>query len=167
VPWAVQFPTELVEHGTPELLDRAATALEPVRSTIARFGHEQATFAERVVEAARANTAVREPLRGVLTPRHPSQLYAALLEGALLFVVLWIMRTRVRLPRGAITGTFFILYATLRIVSETFREPDPAWHVGPLSAGQFLSLFFFAVGGAFLVGGLHRRVYEAAFAPRP
>jgi phosphatidylglycerol:prolipoprotein diacylglycerol transferase len=82
------------------------------------------------------------------TPRHPSQLYEAFLEGVVLFCILFFLRTRTRVPRGVITGAFFIFYAALRIIAEFFREPDPAWAVGLLSAGQFLSLFMFAIGSS-------------------
>ena len=77
-------------------------------------------------------------------PRHPSQLYEAALEGALLFVVLAIA---VRLPAvrerpGTVAGLFFIGYGLSRIVVEFFREPDP--QLGFLFAGatmgQLLSL---------------------------
>jgi phosphatidylglycerol:prolipoprotein diacylglycerol transferase len=106
-----------------------------------------------------------EYLRAHLQPRHPSQLYEALLEGVVLFLLLWVMRTRFRVPRGVLTGTFFIAYAALRIIGEVFREPDSAWHMGPFSAGQFLSLFFFLIGGAFLVWGFRTRQYERALLP--
>lgn len=96
------------------------------------------------------------------SPRHPSQLYEAGLEGIVLFTVLWLLRTRARVPRGIITGAFFILYATLRIIGEVFREPDPAWAVGQFSAGQFLSLFLFVIGGVFLVWGWRTQQYESA-----
>jgi phosphatidylglycerol---prolipoprotein diacylglyceryl transferase len=57
------------------------------------------------------------------TPRHPSQLYQFLLEGVLLFVVLWIFS---RQPRrlGVVSGVFLIGYGSLRFVAEYFREPD-------------------------------------------
>ncbi len=97
-----------------------------------------------------------------MLPRHPSQLYEAGLEGVVLFSALWIMRTRMRLPRGIITGAFFVLYAALRIVGEVFREPDPAWSVGQFSAGQFLSLFMFIIGAAFLAWGWRTQQYEHA-----
>ena len=93
-------------------------------------------------------------------PRHPSQLYEAMLEGALLFLVLWLMRTKMRVPRGMITGTFFILYAVLRIVGEFFREPDPAWSVGSITAGQFLSLFLIVIGALFVRYACLHREYE-------
>src|SRR5690606_32630011 len=118
--------------------------------------------------AIRHDPMVQERLREILPPRHPSQIYEALLEGLLLFLVLWILRTRFRVPRGVITGVFFILYAALRIIGEIFREPDPAWAVGTLSAGQFLSLFLFLIGGAFVFWGMRAREYEVGLdQPQP
>jgi phosphatidylglycerol:prolipoprotein diacylglycerol transferase len=109
------------------------------------------------------NPEVRQHLRELLTPRHPSQIYEALLEGVLLFIILWIVRTRLKVPRGVLTGLFFILYAAFRIIGEIFREPDPHWSVGIFSAGQFLSLFMPLLGLAFIVWGFQKRQYEAAF----
>lgn len=106
-----------------------------------------------------------DAIRSMLPPRHPSQIYEALLEGVVLFLLLWIMRTRFRVPRGVLTGTFFIAYALLRIIGEVFRVPDPAWHMGPFSAGQFLSLFFFLIGAAFIAWGCKTRQYERALLP--
>jgi phosphatidylglycerol:prolipoprotein diacylglycerol transferase len=80
----------------------------------------------------------------------------------LLFVILYILRTRFRMPRGVLTGLFFILYAALRIIGEIWRVPDPAWKMGSLSAGQTLSLYFFGIGIAFLVAGVRAKVYEKA-----
>lgn len=150
VPWAVKFPRELLDTAT------GRADLAPVAE--ARLGRS----ASEIVDATPSDPEVQRVLDEILTPRHPSQLYEALLEGAVLFLVLWLLRTRCRMPRGVLTGLFFILYAALRIVAETFREPDPAWAVGSFSAGQFLSLFMFLIGGAFLAWGLKTRHYEAA-----
>ncbi len=106
---------------------------------------------------------VRSYLREILTPRHPSQLYEALLEGVVLFAVLWVLRTRCRLPRGVITGAFFILYAALRIFGEMFRQPDPAWQWHGWSAGQTLSLAMFGIGAAFVAWGWRTQEYERIF----
>ncbi|MEQ1860980.1 MAG: prolipoprotein diacylglyceryl transferase [Chthoniobacteraceae bacterium] len=116
------------------------------------------------LDAIRHDAATRAALLDTLPPRHPSQLYEALLEGVCLFTVLWLLRTRARLPRGVITGIFFILYAALRIVGETFREPDPAWSWLGLSAGQTLSLWMVIVGAGFIAWGLRARQYEPVFA---
>jgi phosphatidylglycerol:prolipoprotein diacylglycerol transferase len=115
------------------------------------------------LDLVRHDPATRAHLREILTPRHPSQLYEALLEGVVLFTVLWLLRTRCRVPRGVLTGAFFILYALLRITGEFFREPDRAWSVGWISAGQFLSLFLLFIGAAFIVWGLRKKEYERAF----
>jgi phosphatidylglycerol:prolipoprotein diacylglycerol transferase len=112
------------------------------------------------LQAIRHEESVRLFLQQSLPPRHPSQIYEALLEGVVLFAALWFLRTRVRVPRGVITGAFFLLYSVLRIVAEIFREPDPAWAVGVLSAGQFLSLFLFVLGTGFLFWGLRHPQYE-------
>lgn len=114
------------------------------------------------LDLIRHDEATRHELRSILAPRHPSQIYEALLEGVVLFAALWILRTKLRVPRGVITGVFFILYAVLRIVGEMFREPDTAWHAGPLSAGQTLSLFMIVIGAVFVVWGFRTGEYERA-----
>jgi phosphatidylglycerol:prolipoprotein diacylglycerol transferase len=116
------------------------------------------------LDLIRNDESVRAQLRDILAPRHPSQLYEALLEGVVLFAALWLLRTRGRVPRGILTGAFFILYAVLRIIGEMFREPDPAWQIGPVSAGQFLSIFLVFIGLAFLTWGWRKKEYERVFA---
>jgi phosphatidylglycerol:prolipoprotein diacylglycerol transferase len=147
VPWAMLFPSEL--HDDPALQERLGVAGSEQVDAFLKAAHQQPELADR--------------LREVLTPRHPSQLYEAALEGVVLFLAMWLLRTRFRLPRGVITGAFFILYAVLRIVCEFFREPDRAWSVGPISAGQFLSIFMVAIGAAFIACGLRAREYERVF----
>tara|TARA_Y100001934_G_scaffold243256_1_gene299715 strand:- start:13657 stop:14508 length:852 start_codon:yes stop_codon:yes gene_type:complete len=73
--------------------------------------------------------------RGGPQPRHPSQLYEALLEGALLLVVLAILvrKDRIRLRRGTLFGLFLAGYGATRAFAELFREPDA--HLGFLLAG--------------------------------
>jgi phosphatidylglycerol---prolipoprotein diacylglyceryl transferase len=74
-------------------------------------------------------------------PRHPSQLYQFLLEGLLLFVLLWLYGRRLRQP-GQVSAAFLVGYGSLRFVAEFFREPDA--HLGLLgwgwTMGQWLSL---------------------------
>jgi phosphatidylglycerol---prolipoprotein diacylglyceryl transferase len=87
-------------------------------------------------------------------PRHPSQLYEAVLEGLVLLVVLAIMIRRGALLRpGLIIGAFAVGYSLARIACEFFREPDPQlgflW--GGLTMGMLLSLPLLAAGIAFIV----------------
>ena len=59
-------------------------------------------------------------------PRHPSQIYEALMEGVLLFTVMLLLarRQELRSRFGLLTGAFLVGYAIARIVGEFFREPD-------------------------------------------
>ena len=84
---------------------------------------------------------------GTLVPRHPSQLYEAFLEGALLFTVLWLFSRKPR-TAGAVGALFCIGYGLVRFIVEYFREPDSYLGLGllGLSRGQWLSLPVMAVG---------------------
>ena len=93
---------------------------------------------------------MKEALRTILTPRHPSQFYEAFFEGIVLFIILWIVRTRTRQPNGVLTGLFFVCYAVFRIAVEYFREPD-APLVGMFTRGQFFSFFLIVIGLAFII----------------
>ena len=64
--------------------------------------------------------------RGGPVARHPSQIYQALMEGLLLFLVLFLLSRReaIRARFGMLTGVFLIGYAMARITGEFFREPD-------------------------------------------
>ncbi|MGR8918090.1 MAG: prolipoprotein diacylglyceryl transferase [Gammaproteobacteria bacterium] len=69
-------------------------------------------------------------------PRHPSQLYEALLEGLVLFVLLYLVTRRAR-PPGTATAVFLIGYGVFRSAVEFVREPDA--HIGYL-AGDWLTM---------------------------
>lgn len=148
VPWAMQFPKELFDN--PEMGQRATV------ECMSRID-PQLNSVDLVVEASRTSQPVRELLSHILTPRHPSQLYEAAMEGLALFVALWFLRTRTRMPQGVVTGAFFILYACFRIFGEQFREPDIGipFTLG-LTRGQFLSLFMIVIGAAFVIVGYKR-----------
>jgi phosphatidylglycerol:prolipoprotein diacylglycerol transferase len=79
-------------------------------------------------------------VNGVQVPRHPSQLYEAVLEGLVLQLVLIVVRFRSR-REGAVALSFMAGYAILRIVGEQFREPDVqiGFWFGSITQGQLLS----------------------------
>jgi phosphatidylglycerol:prolipoprotein diacylglycerol transferase len=139
VAWAMQFPKELLDH--PAEADRAVAACAQIDPSL--------TTPEAIVGAVHRQSQVKEVLRTILTPRHPSQLYEAFFEGVILFAILWIVRTRTRQPNGVLAGLFFICYAIFRIVIETFREPD-ATLISGFTRGQFFSFFLIAIGVAFV-----------------
>ena len=77
-----------------------------------------------------------------LTPRHPSMLYEAFLEGLVLFLILWGFSSRPR-QTGMVSGMFLLCYGVFRFLVEFVREPDA--HLGYLvwqwvTMGQLLSL---------------------------
>ncbi|MCC5850857.1 MAG: prolipoprotein diacylglyceryl transferase [Verrucomicrobia bacterium] len=126
-PWGVVFPLERGEFGPGGQLEAQRYDLDLLRQYVER---------------------------GWLEPRHPSQLYQALLEGFLLFVVLFLLR---RSPwseakAGRLSITFLIGYGLARFSMEFFREPDFGARVffGWMSTGQFLTLFMFALAGVMI-----------------
>ncbi len=97
-------------------------------------------------------------------PRHPSQLYEALLEGLLLFCILWPLRAKPwqnppsdRWPHGSLLALFLILYGICRFLIEFFREPDAQLGLlfFGLSMGQLLCAVM--IGAGILIYFLRRR----------
>ncbi|MCK5249866.1 MAG: prolipoprotein diacylglyceryl transferase [Spirochaetaceae bacterium] len=84
--------------------------------------------------------------------RHPSQLYEAFFEGIVLFIILWLLRKRIR-TRGAMLALFLMGYGFLRFFIEYTREPDA--HLGfvvfQLSMGQLLCIAMILAGGALIL----------------
>ena len=80
-------------------------------------------------------------------PRHPSQLYEALLEGIMLFLILNLI-FKFKKIKGYISAYFLILYSFFRIVSEQFRLPDEhlGYVLGNLSMGSVLSIIILLIG---------------------
>src|ERR1044072_3035112 len=142
VPWAMQFPKELLERANTAEAETALAACQQVDPSL--------NSVEALVEGVRTHPQYVNVLRGILTPRHPSQLYEALLEGAVLFAILWCVGTRVRTPNGFLTGLFMVCYGGFRLVVQYFREPDAAL-IGMFTRGQFFSFFVVALGIGFIV----------------
>ena len=89
-------------------------------------------------------------------PRHPTQLYEAILEGAVLFAILWWMfwKTEARYQPGKLVGAFGLFYGLFRFAVEFVREPDSQLvefaRATGLHMGQWLSIPLI-VGGAWLM----------------
>lgn len=92
--------------------------------------------------------------------RHPSQLYQALCEGLILFIVLWWFSSKPR-PRMAVSAVFLTGYGLARFIVEFFREPDNGQlFIGWMSKGQFLSLPMILVGLWMLWHAYQKKVYD-------
>ena len=81
-------------------------------------------------------------------PRHPSQLYEALLEGLFLFLILIYFRNKFSNKPGVISGLFLIIYSIFRFIIEFYRVPDEqlGYILLNLTMGQVVSLIFIISG---------------------
>lgn len=173
LPWAVQFPQDMFTwlgkgdeatlskhaqnlsnlwpavHQAQPLLDEQAYRLHLARMTT---DGESARLIEQAVQhvylaVQKGNAQVIEALAPVLETRHPSQIYAALVEGLLMFCILMFIWRRPRRP-GVIAGGLLVGYPIVRIFNEFFRMPDE--HLGfrmlGLTRGQWLSVWVFIFG---------------------
>ena len=155
--WAVQFPSEVYEWASQiqreklESLHEAVSALgvslnRPWQEIVEDFPlvGQKAVYStlEQLVKATQeGNQAVIKALSQVLSPRYPSQLFQAFLEGFLLVLfLLWVWRK----PRkhGVMASYFGMGYCFMRVLGENYRMPDS--HIGfelwNLTRGQWLSL---------------------------
>ncbi len=95
-------------------------------------------------------------------PRHPSQVYQFLMEGLLLFVLLW-MYARKERKEGQVAAAFLFGYGVFRFIAEFFREPDA--HLGLLSLGMSMGQWLcvpMIVGGVALWFWAGERAKELA-----
>lgn len=174
LPWAVKFPQDILlwPAQAPERLQELAPVVSEIgiSSTTWRGWLEALPLHGVAVEQAlhriiaavqHGNEQITTALAPLLVARHPSQIYQALLEGALLFLVLWWVWRSARKP-GVIAGLFLVLYALVRIVGEQFRMPDA--HIGfqllGLTRGQWLSIVMVLPGLLLLWYALRRRTEE-------
>lgn len=153
---AMKFPLSFYELPA-DTRYHARLALEsamqkPYESLFLRDG--QGAFLEgeegMLCRMCRESDTFRETLGGFLEPRYPSQLFEALGEGLLIFLVLIAIRMRWKnAPAGLFAGLFGVLYAVARITCEFYKEPDDVVWYG-ITKGQWLSFAIFAAGVAFL-----------------
>jgi phosphatidylglycerol:prolipoprotein diacylglycerol transferase len=132
-PLAVQFPQAL--YDDPALFNAFAEA----------YGREPPRRWLDLIQSG--NVELQQAAAAVLPTHHPSQLYAGLTEGVVVFVVLAVLWLKPR-RAGTIAGWFGIVYALMRLLNEQFREPDA--HLGyqalGLTRGQWLSVGLLVAG---------------------
>ncbi len=86
--------------------------------------------------------------------RHPSQIYEAIFEGLILFLILnFLIKKNLLGKKGLISSCFLIFYSLFRFVLEFFREPDPqiGYLIINMTMGQILSLILFVIGISLLL----------------
>ena len=88
-----------------------------------------------------------------MMPRHPSQLYEALLEGLILFILINTISLKRKYKLGLSSSLFLIFYGIFRIIAEQFREPDSqlGYLFGNLSMGTILSFIMVISGFVILI----------------
>jgi phosphatidylglycerol:prolipoprotein diacylglycerol transferase len=102
------------------------------------------------------------PQSGSMIPRHPSELYQFLMEGMLLFVLLWIYGSKQRAV-GQVSAAFLVGYGIFRFIAEYFREPDDFLGLLALgmSMGQWLCVPMVLAGVALWIWAARRQAKTA------
>lgn len=183
-PIAVKFPGEMflwLKHDrektltdlTPDLLQRMTEAVKTLglnieqwtqnisqvrTSSAARYQVQVAI--NQIIEAIQGgNEATRQALGAFLTPRYPSQLFEAVLEGLLTFCIAFLFWRRPRKP-GVVGSLWLTCYAIVRIIGEQFRLPDAdiGYQLFDLTRGQWLSIGMLVISLGLLVYTTRRKV---------
>ena len=105
---------------------------------------------------------------GDTVARHPSQLYEAILEGPVLFSVLWSVSKAFRPRDGRLAAIFLIVYGVFRFFVEFTRQPDEQigfLAFGWMTMGQLLSVLSIIVGSVLWLVRIERRVASGATVP--
>lgn len=145
-PLAVQFPQEIESTWTSEQI----TALAEFAATQGEIDPNPGKLYEATLRHVQdGDPAWIDYLQTHLTPRYPSQLFAGVTEGIIVFLVLlWLYRRPVK--AGLIGGWFCVVYALMRVVNELFRRPDAQFihdqTLPTITRGQWLSIALFIAG---------------------
>ena len=96
---------------------------------------------------------------GIPYPVHPSPIYQMLVDGILVFIILWLFARKPH-PRVAVGAMFTLLYGCARFFTEYFRTPDweVVWFGVPITSGQMLSLPMIIGAIALLVWSYKARI---------
>jgi phosphatidylglycerol:prolipoprotein diacylglycerol transferase len=166
--WGVKFAKEVFAWDTMDLARLAPAAQivgTPQREWLAMLDNPQEhqpqiagilnAITVGIEDNVRPVVAAVEP---ILTPRYPSQLIQAGLEGLLVLFLLALIWTRPRKP-GVVAGWFVVLYAVARIAGEQFRMPDTdiGFELFGLTRGQELSILMLLVGVGVVLLAVYRQ----------
>lgn len=161
--------TDLSADQLPKLVDAAKTLhfdpavvqgwISSVRTSQASRWQIQELINQIIAAIQSGNEATRAALGAFLTPRYPSQLFEACLEGLLLFLIAFFFWRKPRKP-GVVGSLWLVCYAIVRIIGEQFRLPDAdiGYQLWGLTRGQWLSIGMLAIAIGLLVWTSRRRV---------
>ena len=168
VRWAVKFPQDLFLWPSQEpsrllqlkdvvsQLGVSAEQWGAMRSGLGRDNSAtnavEGVLLRVINEVQSGNQSIATALGPLLQSRYPSQIYEALLEGLLMFMLLNLIWLKPRKP-GVITGAFLSMYSVVRFIGEQYRMPDAqiGYEIFGLTRGQILSVFVFCFGIVVLI----------------
>lgn len=150
-PIAMKFPQELFTLPPQQQIQSMVAVEHAAGNSIRNLAQPGEAFFDTLTRICRENDAASEALGQFLNPRYPSQLFEAVGEGLIIFVVLLSIRLLWRnAPAGIFSALFAFIYAAARITCECYKEPDAAvWH--GITQGQLLSILIAILGIPFLV----------------
>lgn len=170
VAWGMKFPSSLhadyqwrenqalADAGNPEVGSAAWYDItEPLRQL-----HQ--TASEQLHHATAGSDEWRALIMEHVLTRHPSQLYAAIMEGIAVLTVGMLVHRCHRRP-GLSLGVVLVTYAIMRFINEYWREPDPGYalYFGWMSKGQMLSIPILLIGAGFVVWAWQRGPKEELY----
>ena len=143
--WSIKYPTEVVDVWLQQPLTHGQQldAVEPLRTTVAGG----TSFHSNIVSYMYAGDLhIIELVRPLLTAYYPSQIFQAITDGPILLLSLLIVWWRPR-RQGVVAGWFLIVYGSLRVLTEYYRQPDVGVDaIIGLSRGQLLSAAMCVIG---------------------
>lgn len=157
--WAVRYPQEILD----EPVDRLVQTPEQW-AVIRRLGEGRALpgegwddgFARLLAALRHGDQAARQAIEPLVSARHPTQLYQAVIEGLVVGLVVWLAAAKRRKP-GVVGSWFLIVYALGRIAMDFVRLPDAGVaQFGPMTRGQAYSGLMMLAGVAALVWSSRR-----------
>ena len=149
-PLAMKFPQEIFELAPQQQIQAMLAVEHAAGQPIRALARPDESFFDTLSRLCRENDGIREALGQFLSPRYPSQLFEAVGEGLLVFIVLLSIRLFWKqAPAGIFAALFAFIYAAARITCECFKQPDAAvWH--GITQGQALSILIAVLGIPFL-----------------
>lgn len=158
-PLAVKFPQEMLDWPVQQL---QAVAVQYSQLTGQPLRHDAYDFAYfAITRIQRGDSQMINLVEPMLHPRHPSQLYAAVTEGLIVFAVLCWSWRRPRKP-WLISGLFCAVYAVMRMFNEAFRMPDlhllaADGSLPLITRGQWLSVGLLLLGVMFVILSMRQK----------